>query len=162
MKIISEATLKLFRGLHRCEWCRGLWHCDAAHVFGRGVGGGFRLDVPINLVSLCRPCHDAHHAGREPTRSDLLAIVAARHNLLQPVVEEALKLLRRLDKLDSRMVYAMSMVGCKAVQGWYFNSEEDEFALEKLHALGLVTWEYLPTLAGQQYQTSLITPESVP
>ena len=85
MKIVDEALLALFRSATRCEWCgrdtpEG---ADPAHVFARGVGGGSRLDIRINLVSLCRgwhngqwvSCHDANHAGLFFELDAILAVV---------------------------------------------------------------------------------------
>jgi len=99
MIVRSDKTLSLFRGPGPCAWC-GRWHPrrHAAHVLARGAGGGSRLDVPLNLVSLCPDCHQGHHAGRRPLRCDLLALVAAREGLLQGDVEAELFRLRRAPK----------------------------------------------------------------
>lgn len=34
-------------------------HCH--HIWARGMGGGGRLDVRINLIMLCKECHDKAH-----------------------------------------------------------------------------------------------------
>ena len=94
MVIKDETLLAEFRAAWRCEWCKR-WSphgCDPHHVFSRGAG---RLDVRINLVSLCRACHQAHHAGQIPLRCDLLAIVATREGVNQFEIEDEIYRLRR-------------------------------------------------------------------
>lgn len=64
------------------------WHCgrhdpvDCHHIYGKGMGGAWQLDIPENLIALCRQCHDDFHFGHI-LRDDLLAIVAARLGKLQ-------------------------------------------------------------------------------
>lgn len=57
MVIIDEDLLDEFRQ-GSCEWpgCSRS-PCDPHHVFERGAGGGNRLDVRWNLMSLCREHH---------------------------------------------------------------------------------------------------------
>jgi hypothetical protein len=48
------------------------------------MGSGKRLDIPANIVALCRECHTNHHLTTlsnqlTPTTDDLLAIVASRY-----------------------------------------------------------------------------------
>lgn len=109
MRVVSEETLALFRG-DRCEACGRTARCHAAHVYARGMGGGGRLDVPINLVSLCPPCHDAHHHGRAPTRHDLVCLVARRYGQLPDVIEARLFLMRRAPK-DTEPCHVCETVG---------------------------------------------------
>ena len=95
MKILDPDLLMEFRCKTRCEWCRvstrtGL---DAHHLFARGRGEAFRLDVRINLAALCRACHNAVHAGNI-LRCDLLAVVAAREGRLQDEMEAEIRRLR--------------------------------------------------------------------
>lgn len=49
-----------------CELCgKGTKALQCHHIFGRGHGGGSRLDVPFNLVMLCSPgCHEEAQAYR--------------------------------------------------------------------------------------------------
>lgn len=93
MRVINEALLARFRQAYRCEWCRKLTlsGCDPHHIFSRGAG---RLDVAINLISLCRVCHGLVHAG-EITREDLLAIVATREGVSQDWIVTEIYRLRR-------------------------------------------------------------------
>ncbi len=99
MKHKDEEALKKFRGVGCCEWCKEPFlNRQAAHVFAKAMGGANRLDVPMNLVSLCGWCHVQSHAGHEPTQDDLLAVVAAREKMLQPDVERRLRLMMRAPK----------------------------------------------------------------
>jgi hypothetical protein len=43
------------------------------------MGGGRRLDLPINLIALCRNCHN--QAGSSIKHSDLQMIVALRERM---------------------------------------------------------------------------------
>ena len=96
MIVIDEKLLASFRGPGICEWCkRYAGHRHAAHVRPRQMGGGSRLDVRINLISLCWFCHLAQHEGREPTRADLEAVVAAREQRFQDDIEAECLAIRR-------------------------------------------------------------------
>ena len=79
MIIKDELLLAEFRANTHCEfckrWCPGELHPH--HVFARGMGGGKRLDVRINLLSLCWWCHADYHSGRI-SRRELVALVAHR------------------------------------------------------------------------------------
>lgn len=100
MRVPCKKVLKRFRGPGPCEWChRWVQVRHAAHVFGKGQGGGFLMNVPINLASLCFGCHiEGHHAGKRPTRDDLIALVARREQLSVAELTRELHRLRRLDK----------------------------------------------------------------
>lgn len=66
MIVISEKTLKLFKGPGFCE-CGCGWYgpLDPNHILQRGPGGGSRLDIRANLLGLRHePCHNAYHDGR--------------------------------------------------------------------------------------------------
>lgn len=101
MRYENEKTLDLFRGPGTCEWC--LRFCpvrEPAHIFARGMGGGGRLDVRINLVALgstklfACPCHTNNHSGHEPTQNDLIFIVARRERVNPVDLKDALIALR--------------------------------------------------------------------
>ncbi len=98
MRIVDETVLDEFRGPGKCEWCG--FRCYALHphhLWARGMGGGGRLDVRINLIGLCWVCHsDVHHG--DISRQDLLAVVAAREGKLQSEIEEEIWRLRRTPK----------------------------------------------------------------
>jgi len=103
MIVKSKETLDRFRQPGRCENC-DIW-CAlprvSAHVFGRGHGGGTRLDIALNLVSLgdafrCR-CHQDHHSGKLKT-GRLCEIVGQRYGMTGPEVEARLRLMLRAPK----------------------------------------------------------------
>lgn len=98
MRIESPETVDRFRHARRCEFCGKSTPggTDPAHVFSRGRGDAWRLDVPECLVSLCRLCHTANHAGNRPNREDLLLIVGGRECILLDDLLELLWELRRL------------------------------------------------------------------
>ncbi len=87
MNILNRSVLNRFRSPGYCEHC-GRW-CDvreAAHVFTKGVGGGSQIDHPFNVVGLGTAfacgCHTRQHqTNRNPSRDDLLEIVAKRTGL---------------------------------------------------------------------------------
>lgn len=112
--IIDEKLLDEFRKPGKCEWCGARCRLrEPAHVYGRGHGGGRRLDVRFNLISLgstrafqCE-CHTLHHAGERPIQCDLAAKVAEREKTTQDAIEEALYAIRRLpNRSPDRLIRA--------------------------------------------------------
>ncbi len=97
MKVINNRLLKLFREKERCERCGRLTTVQPHHVFGRGYESCRRLDVAVNLISLCGICHDRFHMGRIE-RQNLLEIVAKRERTTVQAIEEEIWKLRRLRK----------------------------------------------------------------
>ena len=99
MIIKDELLLAEFRAKSHCErckrWCPG--ELDPHHVFARGIGGGKRLDVRINLLSLCRWCHADHHTGRI-SRRELVALVAHREQRQPETLVTEIYRLRRQTK----------------------------------------------------------------
>jgi hypothetical protein len=93
VRIEDEATLDLFRAAPFCEWCKRPTPngTHPHHLHTRGAG---RIDLAINLVSLCAACHQETHAGNI-MRCDLLAVVAAREGCLQGDIEARIFELRR-------------------------------------------------------------------
>lgn len=67
----------------------------------RSKGAG-RLDIEINLFSLCRVCHAENHCGHRPTNKELRAIVARRERTTPEAIEDAVHLILRLPK-DCRL-----------------------------------------------------------
>ena len=94
--IEDEKLLDHFRRKERCEWC-GHWtggHCHPHHLWTRGMGGGGRLDIAINLIAVCFFCHVDIHSGRI-LFCDLLAKVAAREDWNQQDIRREIARLRR-------------------------------------------------------------------
>lgn len=97
MIIKDEKLLNEFRGAGRCEWCKASCRRrEPHHVATRGMGGGGRLDIRINLVALCCRCHQLHHWGQFPITCELKAIVAARESRLQDDIEAEIAALRKM------------------------------------------------------------------
>lgn len=103
MKIINKELLNEFRRPGRCEYCGRVCKKlrDPHHLWGRGLGGGERLDVRINLMSLgfafdCN-CHGKFHNG-QIKKEDLVAIVAKREGTTPEAIEEEIWRLRREPK----------------------------------------------------------------
>ena len=95
MKIIDEVLLDEFRTAPRCEWCGRATPggCEPHHDFARGRGGGFRLDIRINLLALDRWCHNRAHAGKI-SRKQLLAVIAVREHRPAEEIELEIRRLR--------------------------------------------------------------------
>lgn len=95
MRIINEKLLRTFAGAGQCAWCgRYVSVRHAHHIHSKGAG---RLDVCVNLVSLCPQDHAGVHNG-DLDRYDLLAVVAVREGLMQDEIEAVIHELRRWDK----------------------------------------------------------------
>lgn len=102
MKIVCEPLLNVFRQIGVCSWCGNAGRTEVAHIVARGMGGGSRLDIPVNLVSLgaafsCR-CHAKSHEGERPLTVDLLAVIAARYEVSQKDIDHEIKLAQGLGK----------------------------------------------------------------
>lgn len=93
MRITNEAVLQLFRGY--CEWCHVRGPSDAHHVLSKGAG---RIDAIWNCVGLCRVDHSKHHSGGEPTRQQLLTLVAKREQTTVAAILDATAYVRACDK----------------------------------------------------------------
>lgn len=97
MKIIDDAVLAEFRA-GPCERCRRPGPCDPHHCFiTRGVGGGTRLDMRQNLLSLCFQCH--HYCHNVPgVNAECRRIIAKREGSTVEAIENYLWLVLRTDK----------------------------------------------------------------
>jgi hypothetical protein len=97
MKITNRHLLREFSRKPACEFCgkRNTHGLDPHHFWvKRGMGGGSRLDVAINLIALCRiPCHhDAEHG--KITKETLLKIVSRREKRTEESIIKELTRLR--------------------------------------------------------------------
>ncbi len=77
------------------------WFCGTTqrvrqvhHVVSKGMGGWSRSDTRLNCIPLCLECHSAHHAGQRPLTEDLIAVIAARNEVTQADVEDAMREIR--------------------------------------------------------------------
>lgn len=107
MRIDNEPLLRELRASPRCLWCRKtVRRIEVDHVFPRGRGSAFRLDIRVNLAPLCgafsggEDCHQRKSDGHIAV-FDLLAMIAQRERCLQDEIEAVIYLLRRLPK-DAR------------------------------------------------------------
>lgn len=99
MRIENPALLSYFRFQPRCELCgvESRTGLDPHHAFCKGAGGGGRLDIAVNLIAVCRPCHDAVHAGHI-SREQVVKTVADREGLLPGDVLGAIHRMRMRPK----------------------------------------------------------------
>ena len=114
MKIEKRKVLDKFRDMTICEWpdCKfcnnrrirtGL---DPAHISARGTGDHKRLDIPCNLVALCRGAHTSQHNSNKPSRMFLFEIAAAREGMDVEEIIDAIHLLRRTEKFTGECGHA--------------------------------------------------------
>lgn len=93
-KIIDPALLAEFSTPGRCALC-GRWspRRDPHHWF---VKRWCRRDVRLNLVSLCRPCHNAAESGPRVAeiKAALLVLVARREKMTTEELETELRRLK--------------------------------------------------------------------
>ena len=99
MIVKDKACLRSFAEKTVCERCgkRVFTGLDPHHVFGRGFGGGKRLDIPLALCAICRTCHDLYHNGKIP-KSEFVAIIARRERMTPEAVEAEINRILRLPK----------------------------------------------------------------
>jgi hypothetical protein len=98
MRIINESLLAEFRTVGKCEACgRKVYPLDPDHYRCKGIGGGSRLDIRINLAALCRLCHSHLQEGAEGRRK-VLEIIARRERCRPVDIEAVIDLLLRLPK----------------------------------------------------------------
>lgn len=94
MKVVNDDLLAEFRARGVCELCE-LWRPTSPHhVFARGMGGGGRLDIRVNLIALCWLCHGAVHSGAVD-RDTVLRVVAARERTRPGAIIALIHKLRR-------------------------------------------------------------------
>jgi hypothetical protein len=105
VRVINKKLLASFSGPGRCEYCkRFASDRDAHHIILRGHGGGSRLDLRWNIISLCTTfaggdnCHHLAHNGREITKVHLFAVVAMREDCNQDDIEGVLNAINLMPK----------------------------------------------------------------
>ena len=109
MIIECSATLDKFRVKPRCEFCgKSVPGCEPHHYHAKGMGGGSRLDIDINLIGLCRFCHQSAEDANI-SRKTILGIIADREKHDAEVIQEAIYfLVRTPDDSDAQIMEAMS------------------------------------------------------
>lgn len=97
MKLVNEDLLDTFRKAPRCEYCLApnIHGLDPAHIYSRGAG---RVDIPENLVALCRRCHSAQGARNGPSIKDLELLAALRLGIMPEDIFPEVCRIRRLTK----------------------------------------------------------------
>lgn len=100
MIVIDDELLEDFARPGRCELCGK--YCirrEGHHYIARGIGGGSRMDVKENLISIgstrlfqCQ-CHTLIHNGKIP-KSRVLEVIAAREGMTPEEVTDFLNELR--------------------------------------------------------------------
>jgi hypothetical protein len=93
---------------------------DPHHKITTKMGGQDRLDVPENLIPLCRRCHDAVHAGQKAFTSRLKEVGLFSH-LSETVLFRDLKG-RNLDKNKLYSKYRDKAE--KEIDGYSFKKDE--------------------------------------
>lgn len=100
MLIENDEVLQAFRTAPKCEFCgkENRHSLDPHHRRKRGMGGGSRLDIRINVASACRlPCHRDCENGTIP-ESRVLEVIAARERTAVEAIEEVVNLILRTPK----------------------------------------------------------------
>lgn len=112
MILRNDALLRAFQTPGPCEWCGKMCkQREAAHIFAKGMGGGHRLDIRINLLALglgawagraaeCS-CHWGHHNGKSPTRAQMLEVAAKREGTTPEAIEWAILILKRIKAMPT-------------------------------------------------------------
>lgn len=97
MILADKELLKAVARRSHCELCgarRSSFLLDPAHLMSRGAG---RVDIPCNLASLCRWCHNATHADPK-AKERLWAVVCRREGMTREEIEAIVFEVRRLPK----------------------------------------------------------------
>lgn len=103
MIVKNPKLLKAFSGPGLCGYCgRFCRDREPHHVQTRGMGGGGRIDLEINLISLgcafCCGCHRNHHNGQFPLTIDLEALIAIREDMPVDEIRAEIRRIRNLPR----------------------------------------------------------------
>lgn len=103
MKVINRNLMAVLRKPGLCQWCGR--PCpdgrDPHHIFHRGAG---RVDIPENLIALCRECHVRCHDGNLAGRQELLEFSASIHGTTVDEIERKVYALRADDRCKTWVV----------------------------------------------------------
>jgi hypothetical protein len=97
--LVNKELLAAIR-LMPCIWCDWRPPSEAAHILGKGIGGGRRIDVKENVVPLCRLHHAAHHAGHAPTADQLRERLSEKIGIPVQEIIDTVAALRKFNKKD--------------------------------------------------------------
>lgn len=97
MRIANDLLLDYFRS-RPCEVCGRAPPSEPHHVYRTGIGGGSRLDVALNLMSLCRLCHERYHHGGGATTDFCWSMIDNREGLEPGQAKAAVHALLRRKK----------------------------------------------------------------
>lgn len=115
MNIQDDAMLDRFRGPGLCELCGVASEAREGH-HEPPCGQGNRLDIAICLVAVSKTgtwrchCHAKRHNG-EITSGAVLAAIAHREKATVPDLQEAVWILRRLDKVPTDLSLRNELAG---------------------------------------------------
>ena len=112
--IVKNPTLlkQMHEMIHSCEWPAGCklrgFPLELAHIRAKGMGGGFRMDTPENLVMLCREHHrmfDQSIGQGASARAEMLEAARSRPEWLVDALGDCDKRFRiesgKANRLDS-------------------------------------------------------------
>jgi hypothetical protein len=99
MRVVNESLLSEFRTAPRCEICgRRVYPLQPDHYRCRGMGGGSRLDIRINIAALCPPCHTEYQEAPRWKRRKVLEVIAKREKTTPEDIEAVVNFILRLPK----------------------------------------------------------------
>src|SRR5437868_14662554 len=97
MLVKDEGVLEEFRSRKRCDWCGGGPSFDLPlvphHIRCRGHGGGSRLDIRENLLTVCWRCH-AWIQEHIPADAQFAVVAAREGTTVQKIRNKINRLLR--------------------------------------------------------------------
>ena len=93
--IEDDALLNYYRNQERCSRClQPCWPCEPHHCYRKGMGGGSRMDVCLNILAVCRACHQ--HLQEAPGgREEGWRLIEKREGLEEGQAEAAVWVLLR-------------------------------------------------------------------
>lgn len=109
MIIEDEEVLDRFRRHPVCESCgrKTPKGTDSAHILTRGAG---RVDIPGNVVALCRNCHMHQGTKHGPSVERLKEIASARELVIWEDIEYAVNILRKMPKNPTRGRFMLALL----------------------------------------------------
>ena len=124
MKIEDEKLLATFRGPGRCELCgKGCKSREPHHVTAKGMGGGKRLDIRLNILSVgSTPAFECECHTRIDTKAGqerCWRIISEREGVPVETIREVCSFILNLDK-DSSPERIQAALADLSVLGGHF------------------------------------------